>query len=110
MESLKSKVISNSSFTLGSFLCVARNLERKNKPFVPQDKNDQTCTTSLYIHSYILWFAYAFKVCSKSVSEIRYIHPMIVVGAMITHKMFDAGIKHLPATDGQLKVFLGPCG
>ena len=26
------------------------------------------------------------------------------------HKMFDAGTKHLSATDGQLKVFLGPCG
>ena len=27
---------------------------KKNKPFVPRDKNDQTCTTALYI-----------SVCSK---------------------------------------------
>ena len=64
----------------------------------------------IYIHGYILWFSYAFKVCSKSVSEIQYIRPVIVVGAVITHKMFDAGIKHLSATDGQMKVFLGPWG
>ena len=36
--------------------------------------------------------------------------PVIVVGAAITHKMFDAGTKHLSATDGQLKVFLSPYG
>ena len=34
---------------------------RKNKPFVPRDKNDQICTTALNIHDYILWFLYAFK-------------------------------------------------
>ena len=92
---------------LSNFLCVARNLEKKT--FVPRDKNDQICTTALYKHGYILWVSYAFKVCSKSVPEIRYIWPVIVVGAVITHKMFDAGIKHLSAIDGQLKVFLGPC-
>ena len=64
----------------------------------------------IYIHDYILWFSYAFKVCSKSVSEIQYIRPVIVVGAVIMPKMFNAGTKHLSATDGQLKVFLGPCG
>ena len=64
----------------------------------------------LYIYGYILWFSYAFKVCSKSVSEIQYIRPVIVVGAVIKRKMFDAGTKHLSATDGHLKVFLGPCG
>ena len=58
----------------------------------------------------ILWFSYAFKICSKSVSEIGYIYPVIVDGAVIMHKMFDAGTKHLSATDDQLKVFLGPCG
>ena len=58
--------------------------------------------TASYIHSYILWFSYAFKVCSKSGSEIRYICPMIVVGAVITHKMFNTGTKHLSAKDGQL--------
>ena len=42
-------------------------------------------------------------------SEIWYIHPVIVVGVVITHKMFDAGTKHLSATDGHLNVFLGPC-
>ena len=83
MESLKGKVISNFSFTLSNFLCVARNLE-KNKPFIPRDKNDQICTTALYIHSYILWFLSAFNN-----------HPVLVVGAMIMHKMFDAGTKHL---------------
>ena len=57
--SLKGKVISNSSFTLTN-LCVARNLEKK-KPFVPRDKNDQTCNTALYIHGYILWFRYPLK-------------------------------------------------
>ena len=34
----------------------------------------------------------------------------LLFGAVIMHKMFDAGTKHLSATDGQLKVFLGPCG
>ena len=58
----------------------------KNKPFVPRDKNDQICTTALYIHGYILWFLYTFKVCSKLVSEIWHIHPVTVVGAVITHK------------------------
>ena len=83
----------------------SQKFRKKNKPFVPRDKNDQICTTVLYIHSYILWFSYAFKVCSKSVSEIQCIHPVIVVGPVITHKMFDAGTKHLSATDGQLKIF-----
>ena len=59
------------------------------------------------MHTYILWFPYAFKICAKSVSEIRYTCLVIVVGAVITHKMFDAGTKHLSATDGQLKAFLG---
>ena len=40
---------------------------------------------------------------------MRYSHPVIVVVAVIMHKMFDATTKHLSATDGQLKVFLGPC-
>ena len=88
----------------------SHKFRKKSKKFVPRDKNDQICTTALYIHGYILWFSYAFKVCSKSVFEIWYIHPVIVVGAVITHKMFDTGTKHLLATDGQLKVFLGPCG
>ena len=61
-------------------------------------------------HGYILWFSYAFKVCLKSMSEMSYISPVIVVGAVITHKIFDPGTKHLWAIDGQLKVFLGPCG
>ena len=88
----------------------SHKFRKKSKQFVPRDKNDQICTTALYIHGYILWFSYAFKVCSKSVFEIWYIHPAIVVGAVIMHKMFDTGTKHLLATDGQLKVFLGPCG
>ena len=33
------------------------------RKLVPRDKNDQISTTSLYIHSYILWFSYAFRVC-----------------------------------------------
>ena len=109
MESLKGKGISDSSSTLSNFLCVAKNLEKK-KPFVPRDKNDQIYTTALYIHRYILWFSYAFRVCSKSVSAIRYIRPVTVVGAAITHKMFDAVTKPLSATDGPVKFFLGPCG
>ena len=88
----------------------SQKCRKKNKPFVPRDKNDQICTTTLYIHNYILWFSYTFKVCSKSVSESWYIRLVIVVGAMIIHKMFEAGKKHLPATDDHLKVFLGPCG
>ena len=71
-----------------NFLCVAINLEKTNKPSVPRDKNDQICATALYIHSYILWFSYAFKVV-QTVSEIQHICPVIVVGAVITHKMFD---------------------
>ena len=71
----------------------------KKTKFVPKDKNDQICTTALYIHSYILWFLSAFNN-----------HPVLVVGAMIMHKMFDAGTKHLSATGGLLKVFLGPYG
>ena len=82
MESLKGKVVSNSSFTLSNFLCVARNLEEKK--IVPRDKNDQIYTTALYIHSYILWFSYAFRVCSMSVSEICNIRPVSVVGAVVT--------------------------
>ena len=78
---------------------------KKNEPSVPRDRNNQICTTALYIHDYILWFSYAFKVCSKSVSEIQCIHPVIVVEAVITHKMSDAGTKHLSATDCQLKIF-----
>ena len=74
----------------------SQKFRKKSKPLVPRDKNDQTCTTALYIHSYSLWFSYDFKVCSKSVSEIRYICLMIV-GAVIIHKMFDTGAKHLPA-------------
>ena len=62
------------------------------------------------MHGYILCFSYAFKVCSKSVSEILYIHPVIVDRAVITHEMFDARTKHLSATDGQLKIFLSPSG
>ena len=77
---------------------------KNNKPLVPRCKNDQICAKTLYIHSFILWFLYAFKVCSKSVFEIQYIHPVIVVGTVILHKMFDAGTKHLSAADDQLKV------
>ena len=95
MENLNGKVISVSRFTLSNFLCVVF----KHLPFVPRDKNDQICTTALYIHSYILWFLSAFNN-----------HPVLVVGAMIMHKMFDAGTKHLSATGGLLKVFLGPYG
>ena len=51
-QRLKGKVISNSSFMLSNFLYVAVNLEKK--PFVPRDKNDQICTTALYVHSYNL--------------------------------------------------------
>ena len=40
-------------------------------------------------------------------SEIQYIRPVIVAGAVILHKMFDTGTKHLSAIDGELKVFLG---
>ena len=35
---------------------------------------------------------------------------LIAVGVVLMHKMFVAGTKHLSATDGQLKVFLGPYG
>ena len=76
-------------------MCSQKIRKKTAKIFVPRDKKDQICTTALYIHGYILWFSYAFKVCSKSVSEIRYIRPVIVVGAVITHKTFDAGTKHL---------------
>ena len=93
---------------LHNFLSLARNL--KKKTFILRDKNDQICTTALYIDSHILWFLYAFKVCSKSVSEIQYICPVIVVGDVIMHKMFDVGTKHLSVADGQLKVFLDACG
>ena len=43
-------------------------------------------------------------------SKIWYNHSLIVVGDVITHKMFDTWTKHLSATDGHLNVFLGPCG
>ena len=84
----------------------SQKFRKKKQPFVPKDKNDQI----LYIYCYILWFSYVFKVCSKSVSEIRYTCPVTVAGAVIMHKLFDTGTKHLSATDGQFKVFLGPCG
>ena len=76
---------------LSNLLCVARNLEKQNKPFVPRDKNNQICATALYIYGYILWFSYAFKVCSKSESEIWYICPVIVVAAVIMHKCLTLG-------------------
>ena len=38
LESLKGKVISNSSFTLSNFLCVARNLEKKTNHFFLEAK------------------------------------------------------------------------
>ena len=63
-------------------------------------------TTTFYGFHMLSKFSYAFK----SVSEIRYICPVIVVGAVIMHNMFETETKHLSATDGQLKVFLGPCG
>ena len=102
LESLKGKVISNSSFTLRNFLCVARNLERKTNHLFMETKMIKY-VLRLYIYGYILWFSYAFKVCSKSVSEIQYIRPVIFVGAAITDKIFDAGTKYLSATDGLLK-------
>ena len=89
-------------------MCSQKFIEKKT--FIPRDKNAQICTTALYMHGYILCFSYAFKVCSKSVSEILYTHPVIVDRAVITHEMFDAGTKHLSATDGQLKIFLSPSG
>ena len=88
----------------------SQKFRKKNKPIVLRDKNNQIYTTALYIPGYILWFSYAFKVWSKSLSEIQYICPVIVVGAVIMHKMLDAVTKHLSATYGQLKIFLGPCG
>ena len=94
---------------LSNSFCVARNLEKK-QTICSWDKNDQICTTALYIHGYMLWFSNAFKVCSLSVPEIQYISAVIVVGAVIMHKMFDAWTKYLSATDGQLKVFLSPFG
>ena len=64
-----------------------------------------------FIYTWLHFMVFiCFQVCSNSVSEIWYICPVIVLGAVIMHKMFDAGTKHLSATDGQLKVFLGPCG
>ena len=91
MDSLKCKVISNSSFTLSfssfNFLCVARNLEKKNKTFVHTDKY---VTTALATWLRFMVFN-ALKYCSKLVSEIRYIHPVIVVAPVIRHKMLDAG-------------------
>ena len=61
----QSKVIYNSSFTLSNFLCIARNLERKNKAFVPRDKNDQICTTA-YTYSTKL---YSFHMLLKFVQS-----------------------------------------
>ena len=51
-------------------------------------------TITSYTCGYILWFSDAFSFCSKSVSKIAYIGPVIVVGAVITHKMFDGGTKY----------------
>ena len=78
-------------------LVCGQKFRKKSKPFVSRDKNDQTCAAALYINSYILWFSYVSKVCSKSVSGIQYIRAVIVVGAVTTYKMFDAGTKHLSA-------------
>ena len=50
----------------------------------------------LQLYIYTATF-YGFHMLSKFVQsqcEIRYIRPVIVVGAVITHKMFDAGTKH----------------
>ena len=53
-----------------------------------------------------IYFQSLFKV-----SDCDLVHlPCDCCWSCDTHKMFDAGTKHLSATDGQLKVFLGPCG
>ena len=75
----------------------------------------ETKMTKYVLQLYIYWLSFMVFICFQnlfkvSVSEIGYIYPVIVVGAVIMHKMFDAGTKHLSATDDQLKVFLGPCG
>ena len=67
----------------------SQKFRKKKKAFVPRDKNDQISTRVLYIHGYILWFSYALKVCSKSVSEIWYICPVIVVGVVIFYLFID---------------------
>ena len=90
----------------------SQKFRKKNKPFVPRDKNDQICTMALFIYTqlHFMVFIYLQSFFKVIVSEIQYIHPVVVVGTVIMHKMFCAGTKHLSATDDQLKVFLGPCG
>ena len=72
--------------------------------------HDQICTTGLHIHGKISWFSNSFQVCLRSVPEIWYICPAIVAAAVITYKIIDVRIKHLPPTDGHLKGFLDLCG
>ena len=106
LESDKGKVISNSSFMLSNFLCVARNLEKKN--LFLETKMTKYLLQFIYTGLHFMVF-----ICFQSVLkviEMWYIRLVIVVGAVITYKIFDTGTKHLSATDGQLKFFLGPCG
>ena len=92
----------------------SQKFRNKDKPFVPKDKMTKyVLRLYIYTASYILWFSDDFNYCSKSVSEIRYTRPMIFVGDVRMHKMSDVRTKLLSATffsNGQLKVFLGPCG
>ena len=65
--------------------------------------------SSIYIQLNFMVFI-CFQSLLKVNAEIQYICPVIAVGAVIMHKMFDTRTKQLSAKDGQLKVFLGPCG
>ena len=67
------------------------NQKFRKKRFVPKNKNYQICTTVLYIHHYDLWISYAFKVSSKSLSEIQYICPVMIHRSMLVKK-FDLQI------------------
>ena len=58
----------------------------------------------LQLYIYTATF-YGFYILSKFV-QIWFTRPVIVVGAVITHKMCDAGTKDLSATDARLKSFL----
>ena len=80
---------------------------RKKKIHFFLETNRTKYVLQLYIHDYILWFWYAFRVCIKSMSEMQYIHAVIVVVAGITQNVWRWD-KTFIRNRWPVKVFLGP--
>ena len=82
-----------------------------SQKFRKKSKNKQETKMTKYVLQIYIYTStfYGFHVLSKFVQSqcLRSdtFAQWLFVGAVITHKMFDAGTKYLSATDGQLEVF-----